>query len=113
MILDKVDGVYVNEAKNAFTRYNRENFYGQPINIIRDAIDADRGLLVISSFPDANSALQYYDKIRRAAPSEVSWLPANKYSFLIITEENLQKLKANKDISGYKALLNTQFLNRF
>ncbi len=113
MILDKVDQVYVTEAKNAFTRFNRENFYGQPININKDAVDADRSLLVISSFPDANTAMQYYDKIKRSAASEVSWLPANKYSFMIITEENLQKLKANKDISGYKNLLNTQFPNKF
>ncbi len=113
MILDKVDQVYVNEAKNAFTRFNRENFYGQTININKDAVDADRSLLVISSFPDANTAMQYYDKIKRSAASEVSWLPANKYSFMIITEENLQKLKANKDISGYKNLLNTQFPNKF
>ena len=113
MILDKVDQVYVNEAKNAFTRFNRENFYGQSININKDAVDADRSLLVISPFPDANTAMQYYDKIKRSAASEVSWLPANKYSFMIITEENLQKLKANKDISGYKNLLNTQFPNKF
>lgn len=113
MILDKVDQVYVTEAKNAFTRYNRENYYGQPININKDALDADRSLLVISSFPDAATALQYYDKIKKGAASEVSWLPANKYSFLIITDENLQKLKTNKDISGYKNLLNTQFPNKF
>lgn len=113
MILDKVDQVYVNEAKNAFTRYNRENYYGQPIAITKDALDADRSLLVISSFPDAATALQYYDKIKRSAASEVSWLPANKYSFLIITDENLQKLKTNKDINGYKNLLNTQFPNKF
>ncbi|HEX2684303.1 MAG TPA: hypothetical protein VHL77_10235, partial [Ferruginibacter sp.] len=113
MVLDKVDGVYVNEAKNAFTRYNRENYYSQPLTINKDAIDAEHNLLVISSFPDAASALLYYDKIKRSAASEVSWLPANKYSFLIITEENLQLLKTNKNLTGYKALLNTQFPNRF
>lgn len=113
MVLDKVDQVYVTEARNAFNRYNRENYYGQTININKDALDADRNLLVISSFPDAATALLYYDKIKRSAAAEVSWLPANKYSFLIITEENLQKLKTNKDIPGYKALLNTQFPNRF
>jgi len=113
MVLDKVDQVYVTEARNAFIRYNRENYYGQTININKDALDADRNLLVISSFPDAATALLYYDKIKRSAASEVSWLPANKYSFLIITDENLQKLKTNKDIPGYKALLNTQFPNRF
>jgi tetratricopeptide (TPR) repeat protein len=113
MILDKVDGVYINEAKNAFTRYNRENYYSLPLTITKDAIDAERNLLVISSFPDAATAMLYYDKIKRSAASEVSWLPPTKYSFLIITEENLQLLKANKNLSGYKALLNTQFPNRF
>ena len=113
MVLDKVDGVYVTEAKNAFTRYNRENYYGQPITISSEPLDAGLNLLVIRSFPDAAAAVLYYDKIKRSAASEVSWLPANKYSFLIITEENLQVLKTNKDLPGYKALLNTQFQNRF
>lgn len=113
MVLDKVDPVYINEAKNAFNRYNRENYYGQPITINSEPLDAGLNLLVIRSFPDAATALLYYDKIKRSAATEVSWLPANKYSFLIITEENLQVLKTNKDLPGYKALLNTQFSNRF
>jgi len=113
MILDKVDAVYVNEARNAFNRYNKENFYGQPIQINKDVLDAERSLLVITSFADAAAALQYYDKIKRSAASEISWLPANKYSFMIITDENLQLLKTNKNIPGYKALLNTQYPNRF
>jgi tetratricopeptide (TPR) repeat protein len=113
MILNKVDQVYVTEARNAFIRYNRENYYGQTININKDALDADNNLLVISSFPDAAAAMAYYNKIRKDAASEISWLPTNKYSFLIITEENLQLLKTNKNIAGYKALLNTQFPNRF
>ncbi|MBK9532545.1 MAG: hypothetical protein IPO42_12340 [Chitinophagaceae bacterium] len=113
MILDKVDQVYVTEARNALIRYNRENYYGQTININKDALDAERNLLVISAFPDAATAILYYDKIKRNVAAEISWLPANKYSFLIITEENLLLLKNNKNLPGYKALLNTQFPNRF
>ena len=113
MVLNKVDQVYVNEAKNAIARYNNEKFYGQPIVINKDALDADRGILVISSFPDANAALQYYDKLKNDVKNEISWLPASKYSFLIITDTNYQLLKTNKDITGYKSLLNTQFPNRF
>ncbi|MBK8520242.1 MAG: tetratricopeptide repeat protein [Chitinophagaceae bacterium] len=113
MVLNKVDQVYITEARNAFIRYNRENFYGQTINISKDVLDADNNLLVITSFPDAAAALIYYNKIKKDAASEISWLPANKYSFLIITEANLQLLKTNKNIAGYKALLNTQFPNRF
>ena len=97
MVLEKVDGVYINEAKNAFTRYNKENYYGQPIDITKDAVDAEHSILIISSFTDAAAAIQYYDKIKRAAPREVSWLPASKYSFIIISNDNLQVLKTNKD----------------
>ena len=113
MLLDKVDGVYINEAKNAFDRYNRENFYGTKINIAKDTLDFEKSLLVISSFTDADAALLYYDKIKKDAKSEISWLPATKYSFLIITEENLQLLKENKNITEYKMLLNSQYINRF
>ena len=113
MLLEKVDGVYVNEAKNAFTRYNKENYYGQLFTINKDVIDAERSILVISTFADGAAALQYYDKIKKAAAREVSWLPANKYSFFIITPENLEVLKTNKDLIAYKALLNKQYPGKF
>jgi tetratricopeptide (TPR) repeat protein len=113
MLLDKVDGVYINEAKNAFDRYNRENFYGTKIDIAKDTLDFEKSLLVISSFADADAALLYYDKIKKDAKVEIGWLPAAKYSFLIITEENLQVLKGNKNITEYKKLLNSQYTNRF
>ncbi len=113
MILEKVDGVYINEAKNAFNRFNKENFYGQPLEISKDVLDTDRQLLVTSSFTNGDAALQYYEKIKRSAAREVSWLPANKYSFLIITKENLEVLKTKKDIAGYKNLLNTLYPGKF
>ena len=113
MILDRVDGVYVNEAKNAFTRYNRENYYSKPIAINKDMLDKERTLLVFASFADAVEALAYYDKIKKAAATEVSWLQANKYSFLVISEGNLQVLKAGKDIIAYKTLLNNQYPGKF
>jgi len=113
MILEKVDPVYVNESKNAFARYNGQNYYGQPISITKDIIDPEHNVLVIASFADGAAALDYYEKIKRAASREVSWLPANKYSFVIITNENLQVLKTNKDISGYRLLLNKQYPGKF
>ncbi|MFT3981770.1 MAG: tetratricopeptide repeat protein [Ferruginibacter sp.] len=113
MVLNKVDYVYVNEAKNAFTRFNKGNYLYQNINVTRDAIDADRSILLFSKFADAETALTYFDKIRKAAPAEVSWLPANKYSFIIISDKNLELLKTNKDLDGYKKILNESFGNRF
>ncbi|MEO5984651.1 MAG: hypothetical protein ABIP80_04050 [Ferruginibacter sp.] len=113
MLLEKLDGVYINESRNAFMRYNREKFYNQPVTITKDQLDGEKSLLVFTPFADGEAALQYYDKIKKAAPSEVSWLQPSKYSFFIISENNLQLLKTNKDLKGYKTLLNTQYNNRF
>jgi len=113
MLLDKVDGVYVNEAKNAFTRFNKESYLTQNVAIARDTVDAQKVMLLFSPFEDAENALKYFDKIKKAAPREVSWLQANKYSFFIISENNLQLLKTNKDLDGYRQLLNSSFGNKF
>lgn len=113
MLLNKVDYVYVNETKNAFNRFVKGNYLYQNILVSRDALDADRALVLFSKFSDAEAAAKFYDKVKKAAPSEVSWLPANKYSFIIISESNLQLLKENKDFEGYKKVLNESFGNRF
>ncbi len=113
MILNKVDGVYINETKNAFTRFNKESYATQSVVINRDAVDAENVLLLFSKFEDAETAIKYFDKIKKAAPREISWLPANKYSFIIISENNLQILKTNKDLVGYRQLLNSTFSNKF
>ena len=113
MILDKVDAVYVNEAKNAFVRFNKESMATINVTILRDTIDATRSLLLFQPFANATEALKYFDKIKKAATSEVSWLQPAKYSFIIISNDNLLLLKSNKDISSYKQLLNINFGNKF
>ncbi len=113
MILDKVDGTYVNESKNAFARYLNESFRGEPITLLRDAIDKDKSLLIFSPFANADAAFAFLQKVKKAAPVEVSWLPANKYSFLLISDDNLQLLKTNKDIPTYIGVLNKAFPGGF
>ncbi|MFN0080900.1 MAG: tetratricopeptide repeat protein [Ferruginibacter sp.] len=113
MILDKVDGVYVNEAKNAFARFNKESMATINVAIVKDTIDATKSLLLFQPFENAEAALKYFDRIKKAAPSEVSWLQPTKYSFIIIADDNLLLLKSNRDIIGYKQLLNANFSNKF
>lgn len=113
MVLDKVDAVFSSEARNAFNRYNREKFASLAIDIRKDAIDKDRTLLLFSPFKDAETAVAYSGRIRKDAGAEVSWLPAAKYSFIILSESNLQLLKANKDLQSYRNLLNSAFPGKF
>jgi hypothetical protein len=112
MVLDQVDGVYINEAKNAFTRFNKQyNF--STISIIRDNIDSKRSLLVFNGFVNTEAAILFYEKIKKAASNEVSWLTASQYSFIVIDDNNLQLLKSSKDINGYKSLLKKIYPSKF
>ena len=113
MVLDKVDPVYISEARNAFNRYNRQNFSGQAIEIVKDVIDKDKSILIFSRFANADAAITYMDRLKKNAAREISWLAANKYSFIIMSDPNLQVLKGNKDLPGYIKLLNTKYPGKF
>lgn len=113
MILNKVDPVYSSEARNAFIRYNREKFYALNLEITKDTLDKERTLLIFSQFINADAAINYLDKIKRNASAEVSWLPADKYTFYIISNTNLQLLKENKNLQSYIDLLNQKYPGKF
>ncbi|HEV8083068.1 MAG TPA: tetratricopeptide repeat protein [Chitinophagaceae bacterium] len=113
MLLNKVDPVYGNEAKNAFVRYSREKFRLLNLEITKDTLDTERTLLVFTQFENADAAISFMDKIKKDAPSEVSWLPADKYSFYIISSTNLDLLKGNKNLANYLELLNKKYPGKF
>ncbi|HKB44373.1 MAG TPA: hypothetical protein VKC90_08280 [Chitinophagaceae bacterium] len=109
-----MDPVFSNEAKNAFFRYNRETFYNKTMAVDLIELDGDNRLLLISPFKTAQEAVDYIDKTRPKTASEIiPWLKGGKYSFSIIDDNNLQLLKANKDIENYKTFLNLHLPGKF
>jgi hypothetical protein len=113
MVLRKVDPVYSSEARNAFNRFNSQSIATNKIAVVKDTLDDEHTLLVFSQFDDAVAALKYLDKVKQAAPSQISWLPAQKYSFYIISDSNLQLLKENKNLQNYIDLLNKKYPGKF
>ncbi|MGB8193976.1 MAG: hypothetical protein WCF67_18730, partial [Chitinophagaceae bacterium] len=114
IVLDKVDPVYVTETRNAFNRYNREKYYNKTFEITNVPLDDNVKLVVMNNFENANAAIEYVEKVRKAAPSEiVPWLPPGKYSFYIISAQNLEVLKASKDVNLYKQELGAVFPGKF
>ena len=113
MLLKNVDPVYSSEARNAFTRYNRQKFGTLDIEVLKDTLDKERTLLIFSQFINAEAAIRYQETIKRDAASEVSWLPANKYSFFIISNFNLGVLKDTKKLENYLDLIKTKFPGKF
>jgi hypothetical protein len=114
MILNKVDPVFSNEAKNAFSRYNRETYYNKTYSIDLFELDADNRLLLIAPFTNALDAIAYIDKAKPKTATEIiPWLKGGKYSYSILTNANFDLLKSNKDIEAYKIFLNQYFPGRF
>lgn len=110
VVLHKVDMVYVNEAKNAFNRYNREFFNDQQIAITILPLDEDNKLMLMPGFSDAAGALDYTGRAKRVAGAQViPWLAADKYSFIVISAANLEILKNTRDIEAYKKFADASY----
>ena len=106
IILDKVDGMFVAEVKNAFVRYHKEKYYSLPLDAGLVTFDNDKKLLVISGFATAQDAVDYVAKAKKIAHLEIiPWLKSDKYAFSIVSETNLPILLEKKDLQQYKQFL--------
>jgi hypothetical protein len=113
-VLNKVDPVFCNEAKNAFFRYNREVYYNKQIAAELTDYDADNKLLLMSPFINANEAIEYVSRAKPKAATEIiPWLRGGKYEFIIISENNLRIVNTNKNLTDYKTFINAKFPGKF
>ncbi|RXK80573.1 type IX secretion system periplasmic lipoprotein PorW/SprE [Filimonas effusa] len=114
LFLNKVDGVYVNEARNAFSRFNRENFYSEKIDIGVHKLNDSTQMLLMGPFPKAVLAMGYIDKARPASRSRIlPWLKPEKYEYGIISPSNLTLLKQDNELEAYKELLKQALPGKF
>jgi outer membrane protein assembly factor BamD (BamD/ComL family) len=114
VILDKVDEVFVSEARNAFNRFNREKYYNQKIDITPLKLNDQYNMMLVGPFASAGEAVNYIDNIKPSVSSRIiPWLTQNKYSFSIISNANLTILKTNKNVEGYRIFLRQIFSDKF
>lgn len=114
LILNKVDPVFVREARNAFFRYSRETYRNKIFTIDLLELDAENKLLLISPFKDLQEAVEYSDRAKPVTATDIiPWLRGGKYYYAVITEKNLDLLKANKDLEHYRNFLNQQLPGKF
>ncbi len=114
LVMEKVDPVYVNEAKTAFGRYNRDYYSGKSIELTNLSLTDNEKLLLVKGFANMNEALDYLQKARSAAPIEIiPWLNASKYYFVLLSETNLELLKNKKNIREYRSFLQESLPSHF
>ncbi|WP_336518577.1 hypothetical protein [Pollutibacter soli] len=114
LVLDKVDIVYVNEARQALNRYNREKYYSTPLEISIKPLNDDVKLVIIDSFPDAGAAVNYLENTRKVAQAEIfPWLPAGKWKFILLSGTNLDVLQEKKNVDEYIKFLQQAIPGKF
>lgn len=113
VILYKVDNMFVKEATTAFGRFNKQKFYSSTINQGVVPLQGEVSLLLQGPFENAASAMNYVDVAKPQSGKIVPWLTADKYGYSIISNENLELLKTNNNIEGYKTFLKIIFPEKF
>ena len=114
IVLTKVDPIFSSEAKNAFFRYNRETYQNKLMTADLVDMDASNRLLLISPFKNAQEAINYIDKAKPLSKTEIiPWLKGGRYTFSIITDKNLDLLKASKNFDNYQKFLSQKFPGQF
>ncbi len=114
ILLDSVASVFANEAGNAFNRYNMQYYYNQKITVTSTKLDSRYNLVLLGPFTSALTATQYIDKTKPLTAGKIlPWLTPGKFSYLMISQSNLDLLKSNTDIEGYKKLLHKSLPQEF
>ena len=113
LILNDVDIIYTNEAKRAIMNYNNRKFPNKNLILQQEKIE-DKTVIKISEFKNIIEAIDYIDVGRKLGPTEIfPWLPAQKYSFLVISPSNLKTLYSENKITPYIDFIKIQLPGKF
>ncbi len=114
VLLNKVDNVFRNEAKNAFSIYNKEKYYNRTFDYNTLDVNADNKLLVIGTFDNAQAAIDYLQEAKPVATSRIiPWLKPEKYSFSIISSRNLDLFKTKLNLEDYRKFVDKYWPGKF
>ncbi len=114
LVLNKVDRIFVTEARNAFARYNRDSYAANKLETELSDLDDDNKLLLISSFKTAEEAIDYINRTKpRTATEIIPWLRGGKYTYSIISAHSLDVLKEKKNLDEYSKQLNQRWPGQF
>lgn len=113
MILENVDGIYVSESRNAFNRYNSTYHSNEDIQVAGIKINDTISVNIFNPFADALKAIDYAMELKDRTKQIVPWLKGGKYSYIIISPENLELFKTRKDVAEYRRFLEQHIPGKF
>lgn len=114
LLLEKVDPVFISEARNAMNRYHQTRMSQAGLSTQIQKINEEYSVLLVGTFSQAGTAIDYLDKIQPITSQQIlPWLAKDKFRWMIISPENLELLLQKKDISNYKEFLHLAIPAKF
>lgn len=111
VILEKVDNIFTNEARNSFIVFNRSY---RVLNVTVQPVGNDHKMLLIGPLTNAAEALDYVQRAKEKAPAEIiPWLDKAKYRFAIVSPDNLPLLKDDATLADYQLYLGETYPGKF
>ncbi|MFM7645622.1 MAG: tetratricopeptide repeat protein [Sphingomonadales bacterium] len=107
LVLTDVDPALANETKNAMQRFNRENYAANSLNATLQPFSEKIRLVQVTSFTNADQAIQYKERAQPKTRTDIApWLSVSQFYWMIISEDNWERLNRGKDLELYKNFLN-------
>jgi tetratricopeptide (TPR) repeat protein len=114
VILNKVDPIFVTESRNAFNRFNQDNYYDQHIVVYNRKLNDQYNLLLFGPFANAKDAMTYIDRVSPLSKTRIMpWLTTDKYRFSMISNANMNILINTQDMEGYQNFMKQVFPDKF
>ena len=108
MVLENIDPAYVNEVQYAVSNSPGKTFNGQSVSFGKKKLRDKLWLVTMQSaaFTNAQQALEYLNFIKPLNEQKtLTWLEANKYRYILISDENMAVLDKEPDIQLYEKVL--------
>ena len=104
------NGVDISFLKTLVSDYNTTSHSTEVFEISAMLMGLDHHILMVKSFANASSAMNYYNDIPYYGKI-IKELEKTDYSILSISESNFQEFYINKDIKGYGDFFTHKYLN--
>ena len=113
LILNKIEKANLGLLQTGFENFNKQDKATSVVFLNTLPIDANNTLLLFDEFRNADSAIAYINIIKKVLPTNFKWLKPKDYSFVIISQSNLNLLITNKRLDDYRKVFKNNYNVKF
>lgn len=95
-------------VKSGLNDFNTLKFSGQPLETTLFMLDGKKGLLLVGPFNNAAQSKVYFNTFK-STPELTREFSAGEYQTFIISSENLNKLRADKNLPAYMSFYKNKY----